>query len=104
MKRVCPLDRVVPKQTKLEARKSTAAEQRKGSASWRSSPAQQRGSMRPGGGWIPLTQTPTETGAQTEAMTIMRCGEMLEMLASRSGASRDRWLSENSQGGKICST
>lgn len=28
--------------------------------------------------------------AHTEAMTIMRWGEMLEMLARRSGASRDR--------------
>lgn len=42
--------------------------------------------------------------AHTEAMTIIRWGEMLEMLARRSGARRDRWLSENSQGGKICST
>lgn len=37
-------------------------------------------------------------------MTIMRWGEMLEMLFKRSGAKRERWLSENSQGGKICTT
>lgn len=40
----------------------------------------------------------------TEVMTIMRCGEMLEIWLRRSGASRDRWLSENSHGGNICST
>lgn len=40
----------------------------------------------------------------TEVMTIMRCGEMLEILLRRSGASWDKWLSENSHGGKICST
>lgn len=29
---------------------------------------------------------------------------MLEMLFKRSGARRERWLSENSHGGKICTT
>lgn len=29
---------------------------------------------------------------------------MLEMLLRRSGARRERWLSENSHGGKICTT
>lgn len=43
-------------------------------------------------------------GSHTEVMTIMRCGEMLEILFKRSGASCDKWLSENSQGGKIWST
>lgn len=40
----------------------------------------------------------------TEVMTIMRCGEIEEILFRRSGASCDRWLSENSHGGKICRT
>lgn len=43
--------------------------------------------------------------SHTEVMTIMRCcGQILEILLRRSGASRERWLSENSHGGKICST
>ena len=37
-------------------------------------------------------------------MTIMRWGEMLEMLLRRSGARCDRCTSENSHGGKIWTT
>lgn len=61
MKRVCPLDRVVPKQTKLEARKSTAAEQRKGSASWRSSPAQPSPAERKHASWRGLDPPHTDS-------------------------------------------
>lgn len=51
-----------------------------------------------------IERTVPSAEGYTEVMTIMRCGEMLEILLRRSGASWDKWLSENSHGGKICST
>lgn len=62
-------------------------------------PVSRGSSGRTSRGWT----TPSDEG-YTEVMTIMRCGEMLEILLRRSGASWDKWLSENSHGGKICST